>query len=510
MSRNAIPRLLLVAAAALLLLGASTASAAQGAYGRAGRWITDDAGRVAVLNGWNIVNKRPPYTPEAIGFGADDAAFIRSQGFNTVRLGVVWKALEPTPGHYDEAYLDSIERTYDLLAAQGIAVLLNFHQDMYNERFQGQGFPDWTVLGDARWLPKTRLGFPVNYAFSYALQRAYDHFWNNERVTDGRRVWDAYAQAWAHVAARFAGKPELLGYNLMNEPFAGTGAYPCFKKMQGCPRFDRHRLTPFHRTVVQAIRGVDQRAIVWYMPMVTFNFGITTSHGDLQDDRAGFAFNTYCQYTPANLPLGLLTYYHLGKGCERIVSLVMDFAGAQADRYDDAVLMTEWGGADDPANFEADARQAERHMLSWQQWAYWNADPSGARPKEGVIVDPAMPPVGDNVRTARLALSARVHPAAVSGTPTSWRWDPVARRFTLTYSTLRAAQLVDRFGDGAETVIEIPPTTFPADYAASATGARVTSPPGARQLTLAACPGATDVSVTVTAGTTTDAARRCG
>ncbi len=508
MSRTVVTRAALLAAALLTLL-TGAAEAAQGAYGRAGRWITDDQGRVTVMTGWNVINKVAPYTPEAAGFDAEDARYLRSQGFNTVRLGVMWKAIEPQPGEYDEAYLDSIERTYDLLTANGIAVLLNMHQDMYNERFQGAGFPDWTVLGDARWLPRTHLGFPNNYAFSYALQRAYDHFWNNERAADGRRLWDAYAEAWARVAARFAGKPQLLGYNLMNEPFAGTAAYPCFKKMQGCPRFDRHRLTVFHRRVIAAIRGIDPAGIVWYSPMVTFNFGITTSHGDTGDDRAGFAFNTYCQNTRDNIAMGLLTYYHLGRSCGRLADLILDHAGAQAARYDDAVLMTEWAGPDPLSVLKADVESAERHMLSWQQWAYWNHDGGGPRPKDGLIFDQQQPPTGANVKQDRLFYSARVRPTAVSGTPLSWRFDTTANRFAFTYSTQAAGPSGARFADGAETTIEIPPVHLPGDYAVTVAGARVVSEPGARSLTVASCPGATTISVGVAPGATAPAARTC-
>src|SRR5918911_2157631 len=138
-------RALSVAAMAVSLAAASPAAAATGAFGHSGRWITDSAGRVAVLHGVNMVNKLAAsgYAPDGVGFGEDDAAFLARNGFNVVRLGIIWKGLEPRPGVYDDAYLDRIERTYRTLHRHGIAVLLDFHQDMYNERFQGEGAPDW-------------------------------------------------------------------------------------------------------------------------------------------------------------------------------------------------------------------------------------------------------------------------------------------------------------------------------------------------------------------------------
>ena len=44
-----------------------------------------------------------------------------------------------------DGYLRSIKRTQRLLARHGIYTMLDFHQDLYNERFQGEGWPDWQI-----------------------------------------------------------------------------------------------------------------------------------------------------------------------------------------------------------------------------------------------------------------------------------------------------------------------------------------------------------------------------
>src|SRR4051794_32363349 len=170
---------------ALPASAAAAATASSTRYGHEGRWVTDAKGRVAILHGFNMVNKiaRSGYAPDAIGFGNDDAALLARQGFNIVRLGLAWKAVEPQPGHYNEAYLDRIEQTYRTLHSHGIAVLLDFHQDMYNERFQGQGAPDWAVVGPAATEdPFPQAGFPANYLLQAAVNQAYDAFWNNTEV----------------------------------------------------------------------------------------------------------------------------------------------------------------------------------------------------------------------------------------------------------------------------------------------------------------------------------------
>src|SRR5687768_5331667 len=102
-----------IAAMLAMLVVAAPAPADPGSrnLGHEGRWITDDRGRVVVLHGFNVINKSAPFTAPVIGFGADDAAFLASEGFNAVRLGVSYAGVEPVPGQYDEAYLDEVAAT---------------------------------------------------------------------------------------------------------------------------------------------------------------------------------------------------------------------------------------------------------------------------------------------------------------------------------------------------------------------------------------------------------------
>ena len=145
--------------------------------GHTGRWMTDADGRVVVLHGLNQVYKVPPYTPSADGFGDDDAAFLQANGFNAMRVGVIWAAVEPQPLNYDDNYLPRSRRPWQTLASHGIVSLLDFHQDMYNEVFQGEGAPPWAVKTGG--LPNPQLGFPGNYFLNPAEEFAWSSFWRN-------------------------------------------------------------------------------------------------------------------------------------------------------------------------------------------------------------------------------------------------------------------------------------------------------------------------------------------
>ena len=148
----------------------------------------------------------------------------------------------------------------------GVFSLLDFHQDLYNEKFQGEGWPDWAVQDDGLSNPAT--AFPTNYLTNPALQRAFDHFWANDPGPGGVGLRDRYAAAWRHVAGRFRDTAGVLGYDLMNEPWPGI-EWPTCANPAGCPAFDTGPLAAMTRKTTEAIRKVDRRHLVWQEPNVT-------------------------------------------------------------------------------------------------------------------------------------------------------------------------------------------------------------------------------------------------
>lgn len=135
-----------------------------------------------------MVYKLDPYTPEASGFDENDADWLVKQGFDSVRLGFIWKAVEPEPGVYDDEYIESVRQTTRMLTDRGIMVLLDAHHDQYNEAFQGEFAPDWAVITDE--VPSTLpLGFPANQVGNIGLLRALDNFLANRKNLTGCQYW---------------------------------------------------------------------------------------------------------------------------------------------------------------------------------------------------------------------------------------------------------------------------------------------------------------------------------
>jgi endoglycosylceramidase len=436
-----------------------------------------------MLHGLNMVYKRPPYAPSAAGFGADDAAFLSRNGFNVVRLGVIYAAVEPSPGVYDDAYLSGIAATVRALDARGIYTLLDFHQDQYNERFHGEGFPSWAVQDDG--LPNTPdFGFPGNYTQQAAVQHAFDHFWADSPAPDGVGLQEHYAAAWRHVAALFAGDSRVLGYDLFNEPWPGTVWQGCLTAA-GCPAFDA-QLGALERKAMVAIRAADPSHLVWYEPNVEFNIGRPTKLPRLGDSRAGMSFHDYCAGTAA-------------AACRAGEVTTMSNAVERSRATGDAVLLSEFGSVPNAAVLRRVASEADASLMPWIDWAYCGCDdPTGAVPpsNEAVVLDPKQPPRGANVRGSTLGALERPYPQAVAGTAKRFGFSTGSGVFTLRYSTRRVAGHAT-FKPGSCTEVFVPALQYRHGYRVHVSGARVISRRGSGLLELASLRGAKAVRLTV-------------
>jgi len=490
-------RVFVVGAAAVLTaglaagIGTVAAGAAPGAtglaasgVGQAGRWVTDATGRVVILHGLNQVAKVAPYEPSQDGFGDDDAAFLAANGFDAMRVGVIWAAVEPRPGVYDDAYLDSIADTVHTLAAHGIVSLLDFHQDLYNEKFQGEGAPAWAVQDGG--LPNPALGFPGNYLANPAEWHVWERFWANAPAPDGVGLQDHYAHTWAHVATRFAGDRAVAGYEIMNEPWPGNLGIVCAVPLVGCPLFDG-KLTAFYRRVIPAIRTADTTHTVYYEPNVLFAQSDTTYVADVHDRRTGFAFHDYCSTEELTADDTL---------CPPQDDLTVRRGTGYANGRMIPSLITEFGATNDLPNVAGMVGFADKYRAGWLEWAYTGHDKTSSSPDgQALVLDPSRPPTGSNVLTAKLKVLAEPYPQAVAGTPTSWSFAKGV--FRLAYSTARADG-AGRFGTGAVTEVAVPAIQFPAGYRVTVSGARVVSAANAGTLRLAAAGGATTITVSVT------------
>ena len=96
-----------------------------------------------------------------------------------------------------------------------IYTILDMHQDVYNQIFEGEGAPDWAVCTNG----VQSTDPPGRWSLEYGTRAAgiaFSHFWHNNVRGD---LQGQYDQVWGDVAHAFQDR-WVLGYDPFNEPFS--------------------------------------------------------------------------------------------------------------------------------------------------------------------------------------------------------------------------------------------------------------------------------------------------
>ncbi|MBN2493391.1 MAG: cellulase family glycosylhydrolase [Deltaproteobacteria bacterium] len=220
-------------------------------------WVRDGLGRAVLLRGPNLANCQKFPDPDTGRFVAswlseEDFCALASWGMNSIRFIMTWETIEPQPGQIDSGYLEELAAAAELAERCGILVILDMHQDLYARRFGGDGAPDWAVISDGlEFTPQPQ--WYLNYA-QPAVQHALDNFFTNR---DG--ILDHFAAAWAAVVERLRDAPNVVGYDLLNEPFPGSLAYEL-------TRADQEYLQPFYEKLLESIGDIGPGQVFFFEP----------------------------------------------------------------------------------------------------------------------------------------------------------------------------------------------------------------------------------------------------
>ena len=429
-----------------------------------GRDLVDATGRVVLIHGVNSVAKSEPFiSPLTDGsLGPADLASMRADGINGVRLGVWAAELMPAPGVIDTAYLDAVQVDVNALTAAGMWVLLDFHQDVF------WGMPTWATTAAAAAKPDvvSPLFSWVGWAASYTTDRSvqqWEDWWANTEITPGHGVQDLFAEGVAAVAGRFAASTNLVGIDLLNEPYAGSRFGDCISA--GCP--DRYReVAAMFSRLTAASQAAAPNVPVWWEPLTLGpSFPTVTAPGP----GVGLSFHSYCLDTDGGQPVAPSPA--AVALCDGLFGSTFDGADALSRRWDTPAMLTEFGASQSPLNATGAAREADAHLMSWFHW-------------HGALNYPEV------VRTQLV----RTYAQATAGEPNLQRFEPATGAFELRYTP--------DHGVTAPTSIVVPAVQYPDGYDVAVSGGSVTSAANAGRLTVAADPGATEVVVHVTRTTT--------
>lgn len=191
--------------------------------------IVDDHGRDVLLRGANVNSlaeywQGVPTIPTTVPVTEADWEAMAAHGFSVIRLLISWSRVEPARGVFDQSYLDQVDGYVRAARTHGMYSVIDMHQDAYSATISTtdpmacptgtqpakgwDGAPDWATRTDGL---STCIDGDRNS--SPAVTRAWNNFYDN---VDGTR--DEFVLAWKAVATRFAGRPEVAGYDLLNEP----------------------------------------------------------------------------------------------------------------------------------------------------------------------------------------------------------------------------------------------------------------------------------------------------
>ncbi len=241
---------------------------------RTTRFIIDADQRIVIYHGVNIANHSKS-TPDRVPLTTrEDFQWLHGKGFNLVRYLIFWEAIEPERGRIDHEYLRKTMERVDQLEGLGIDVLLDFHQDLYAQRFGGNGFPEWTVNEGGK--PFTRqTPWHRNY-WQPAVWHSYDTFWRS------RDLQDRYAEAVMLVLRLVEDRPNVIGLDIMNEPWPWKGL-----------GFERRMLGPFYARIAELRENEKLRVPLFFAPMLPTNTGFRSGLRDAPGKDSVFAIHYY-------------------------------------------------------------------------------------------------------------------------------------------------------------------------------------------------------------------------
>ena len=423
--------------------------------------FVDEYGRERIFTGMNVVDKKDfMFNNAGYGYPADEFPFeeFKARGYDIIRLGFTWGAMEPRPGKYNETLIEDLGKFLDKCEEYGIYAYLDCHQDCWGPVCYGDGAPAWATLIDDKKPVKPKAVWAEPYFYGAACHRAFDNFWDNRKFR-GRGLQEYYADMWSHLAEKLGSKPALFGYDFLNEPFPGAAGGTIFRKLivsvvknsitdkrislkemakealgkekpkalnqfEGdvfrkinsvcdgiVKEFDENKYSPFVSRMAAAVRGVSDRGIVFVDNNYYSNLGIPCCNTPAEvngerDSQQCFAPHAYdfMVDTPA---------YKYANNSR--VGMIFDKHREAQLRLGVPCLVGEWGAQSEGTGWYPHMRylMAKFDEYKWSNtyWCYFN----GIMEKDFIT------------------MLTRPRPKAVTGEIISYKYDFENGIFTLTY-----------------------------------------------------------------------------
>lgn len=356
---------------------------------------------------------------------------LKQTGLNVIRLGVMWPGVEPQRGKYNDTYLQVMKNLISKLSQHNIFVLIDFHQDSLSQKFCGEGLPLWASIPkkDAAHAP-----FPVPIDEPYivdnttgipSVQDCDKHSWDVYQITEAAAsayqslydnhddIQDAFAQYWQVMAKTFQSLPNILGYDLMNEPFCGDIWTRPSLAVPGVA--DRENLQPMYDRVATAIRQIDTEHLLFFNSVTWDDFATGFTHVPGGESFTNMSVLAYHFYAPPNLFIE-----------EQLMARQIDY-----NRLQCAGMLTEFdiaydNGANVP-NMMHTMSACDKYKQSWIGWEYKPLVPITGW--GWCLVNP-----NGTVNTGVATAMSRTYARAVAGQVINMQFNNVTREYQLYYT----------------------------------------------------------------------------
>ncbi|TNV80046.1 hypothetical protein FGO68_gene7620 [Halteria grandinella] len=378
------------------------------------RSIQDALGRTLIFHGVNVVYKIEPYT---LDIADSEIELMKQWGFNFVRMGVMWEAVERTAkGNYNDTYLDEVEKLINKLGQNGIYTLVDGHQDVISKRVCGEGMPVFyandlptkceggeipllaqdfgickslhdypNIRWDADGNPNLDDCFKNNWVGYYPSPESIEIFDRLYTNKEPYNLTDAYVAYWKKVANRFASNPNVIGYDPLNEPFP-SNIYTNLSLIYEPGLFDSEKLQPLYtRAFNEAYLASGDPKISFFEPSqfpdeigilggLVAHLGFTEVPGGAQHkDKHILNDHTYCCQLSADICASGEPPLSRAADCLEWHSKRINTRAIDAERLGVPLFISEFGDCWDNdacvAEIESVIQLCDEVLCSG--WAYW-------------------------------------------------------------------------------------------------------------------------------------------
>ena len=363
-------------------------------------------------------------------------------------------------GTYNETYIQNVVNFVSKLNDHDVYVILDMHQDCWSPRYcdahgipseyaQGYNTSDYQP-GGSRAYPEPVVkptydskghitncnevgqhifGWATCY-ITYAIGAASQRLYNNDQG-----IMDRFGKFWQLIASRVKNYPNVVGYELLNEPWLGDVPLSITELTPKNPYWDlwfpkvsdRKNMAKMYQTLHSYIRQVDNESIIFFEPATGGNFldafpvGFEEGPGGIEyNDRQALSYHVYCPFVDTKNASDFIQYLIRNlsiDACDILNDAMYDVRRDDTTKLNLAGFLTEFGNAGSGVPAEDIIDFAAAKMDDFHHgWTYWYLTP-----------DP-------EIRNSTVIRAlARPFPHKIAGVPSLIQYNPKTKTFILDY-----------------------------------------------------------------------------